>query len=236
MNLTQWKKSLLNFFYPNRCPACGSFLQAHALLCDTCAEAILLGQDDYCHRCGKIACRCKYVQYDFDWTVVCCKYEAVTIPAVLELKKSRNTNFAAFSAQILAERLRDSPFYGNIDCIMPVPMHSRKKRQRGYNQAALIGAEISRLLSIPLREDVLYKAYTAPDQHTLTRQERQKNVDVFRIHDEKLDGMRILLCDDVLTTGNTMTRCAALLKKQGAAAVIAAAAATTIPKKQEEKA
>lgn len=235
MNLTIWMKSLLNFLYPNRCPVCDSFLDAHTLVCEDCGNTILLGQDDYCHRCGKIACRCKYMDYAFDRAVVCCRYDESTIPAVLALKKSRNTNFAYFTAQIIAERLRNNPLYGDLDYVTAVPMHPSKERQRGYNQAALIGEEIARLLAIPYYDDILYKAYASPAQHTLGREARRKNVDAFRIRSERLDGLRILLCDDVLTTGSTLHRCAALLKENGAKTVIAAAAATTIPKKQEEQ-
>lgn len=234
MTMTQWTKSLLNVLYPNRCPACDAFLDAHTLTCAQCGDGMMLGQDDYCHRCGKVACMCKTTTPAYDWAVVSCRYADASIPAVVELKQSRNTNFADFSARILAERLRDSPFYGQIDCIVPVPMHKSKLRVRGYNQAALIAREIGRMLSLPCREDILCKAFASKEQHTLGREERKLNVDAFRIGNERLDGQRILLCDDVLTTGSTLSRCAALLKENGAKTVIAAAAATTIPKQQEE--
>ena len=116
---------------------------------------------------------------------------------------------------------------------MPVPVHPSRLRQRGYNQAALIGKEIARLMDLPYREDVLCKGRSKVEQHRLSAEERARNVDSFFIRECSLDGMHILLCDDVLTTGNTMHRCAALLKERGAAAVIAAAAASTAPKQKE---
>ncbi len=230
----KWTRSLLNFFYPNRCPACDTLITAHALLCEECAEALLLGQDDYCHICGKVACICKRVQHAYDKVVVCSAYTDGTVPAVIALKSSRNTNFARYAAQIMASRLEFGVYYKQIDCVMPVPMHRSKQRLRGYNQAALIAKEIARLLDVPYREDVLTKGRTRTAQHNLGAAERAKNVESFGIRDADLSGMRILLCDDVLTTGNTMNRCAALLKERGAVSVIAAAAATTIPKKQED--
>ncbi len=230
----KWTRSLLNFFYPNRCPACDSLISAHALLCEACAEKLLLGQDDYCHLCGKVNCICKHVQYAYDQAVVCSAYAEGTIPAIIALKSSRNTNFAPYAAQILANRLELGIYYKQIDCVMPVPMHSQKQRLRGYNQAALIAKEIARLMERPYREDVLTKGAGKIAQHKLNAAERARNVESFGIRETDLTGMRILLCDDVLTTGNTMNRCAALLKEQSAACVIAAAAATTIPKKQED--
>lgn len=231
-----WTKYLLNFFYPNRCPACGCLIGAHELLCETCGDALLLGQDDYCHRCGKILCVCKYRTFAFDRAVVCSAYRDNTIPAVIRLKKSENTNFAVYAAQILAGRLEfGRAYYKQIDCVMHVPMHRAKQRVRGYNQAALIGKEIARLMNIPYREDVLLKRRSKAEQHTLNAEERARNVDSFDIRSCDLTGMRILLCDDVLTTGNTMHRCAMLLKEHGASAVIAAAAATSVSKKEKQR-
>ncbi len=228
-----WTRSLLDFFYPNRCPACDAFIGAHELLCETCADALLLAHEDYCHYCGKTICRCKQFSPAYDYAVVCSVYHEA-MPAVIRLKDSTNTNFAVYAAQILASRLQlGISYYKQIDCVMPVPMHRTKQRMRGYNQAALIGREIARLTDIPYREDLLTKGHSRTEQHRLSAQERAHNLDSFGIRDCDLSGMRILLCDDVLTTGNTMHRCAELLKEKGASAVIAAAAATTAPKQKE---
>jgi ComF family protein len=229
-----WTKSLLNFFYPNRCPGCGTLLTARELVCEACGEEMVIGQDDYCHVCGKVVCVCKHRSFAYDRAVVCTGYHGCTVPAVIAMKESANTNFAYFTAGILAERIRYSLIYGQPDCVMPVPMHRSKERMRGYNQASLIGRELAALLEIPFRDDVLYKNRTKRAQHTLNAQERARNVGSFGIRNTQVDGLRILLCDDVLTTGSTMNRCAELLKEHGAEAVIAAAAATTIPRKQEE--
>ncbi len=230
----RWTKSLLNFFYPNRCPACSCLISAHELLCAECADKLLLGQDDYCHICGKVACICKRTVHAYDKAVVCSAYADGAIPAIIGLKKSENTNFAIFAAKILASRLEyGAPYYKQIDCAVPVPMHRTKQRMRGYNQAALIAKETARLLGVPVREDILTKQRGSIEQHKLSYAERTKNVESFGIRDCQLNGMRILLCDDVLTTGNTMHRCAELLKEKGASAVIAAAAATTVPKVTE---
>ncbi len=231
----RWTRSLLNFFYPNRCPACSTIIGAHELVCETCGETLLLEQDGYCHRCGKVECRCKHTIPAYDRAVVCSAYRDGAVSAVIQLKTSSNTNFAHYAAQILASRLQfGEPYYGRIDCVMAVPMHRSKQRMRGYNQAALIGRETARLLDIPYREDVLTKQRSSVEQHKLSAEERARNVGSFGVRTCDLHGMRILLCDDVLTTGSTMNRCAELLKECGAAAVIAAAAATSIRKEKEK--
>ncbi|MBR3631204.1 MAG: ComF family protein [Oscillospiraceae bacterium] len=226
----KWTRSLLEIFWPNRCPACNALIGPDKVVCEACGEHMLLEHDAVCRRCGKVGCICGKKELSYDRALAACAYAEETIPAIIRMKQSENTNFALFAARILAERLRHGIDFGEIDCVVPVPMHASKERLRGYNQAALIAREIATLLSLPCREDILYKEKTSRAQHELNAAERAKNVDSFHIRDIPLDGQRILLCDDVLTTGNTMSRCALLLKQQGASAVIAAAAATTVPR------
>lgn len=225
----KWKRSLCELLWPNRCPGCNALIGPHRDVCEACGERMLLEHDAVCRRCGKVGCICKKKQLAYDRAVVACAYAEEAAAAVIRMKRSVNTNFASFSARILAERIGNSVDIGPIDCVMPVPMHPSGIRRRGYNQAALIAREAATLLGLPCREDVLYKDKTGRAQHELNAEQRAQNVASFGIHDIPLDGQRILLCDDVLTTGNTMHRCAALLKQNGAAAVIAAAAATTAP-------
>ena len=238
MTLTTLRRSLLDLLLPNRCPGCDAFLHPGELLCPACEEKILLPHDDYCHICGKLRCKCKAHPPDYDMAVVCARYSGEpddpAVRAVWELKNSLNTNFAAFAGKLLAERIRHSLDYGQYDCVTSVPMHRTKQRMRGYNQAELIGRALASELSVPYRNDLLYKQKSAKAQHNLNAAERAVNVSSFGANDVSLDRMRILLCDDVLTTGATMNRCAALLRSRGAAFVTAAAAATTDRKEPGE--
>jgi competence protein ComFC len=238
MTLTTLRRSLINFLLPNRCPGCDAFLHAGELLCSACEEKILLPHDDYCHVCGKLRCKCKAHPPDYDMAVVCARYSGEendpAVRAIWELKNSRNTNFAEFSAKIIAERIRHSLDYGQYDCVTAVPMHRSKRRLRGYDQAELIGKALASALSVPYRNDLLFKQKSDTSQHTLNAAERAVNVSSFGAYDVSLDGMRILLCDDVLTTGATMNRCAALLKARSASFVTACAAATTDRKEPGE--
>lgn len=230
MNL---KMSVLNLLYPNRCPGCDRFLSAQETVCQLCAESMLVEQNGYCHECGKITCSRQHKKLYYDKAVVACRYDHAAVPAVLKLKKSRNLNFADFSGKILAERFTNAE-YGKADMIIPVPMHPSKKRIRGYNQAALIAQKMAVLLDLPCREDILYKSKSV-SQHTLNAWQRAKNVENFGIHDISVKDLHIILCDDVLTTGSTMNRCAELLKSAGAARVIAASAVTTILRSEKNK-
>ena len=232
------RAALLNLLLPNRCPGCDTFLHPGELLCQTCEEKILLPHDDYCHTCGKLRCLCKVHPPDYDMAVICARYtgdpDDPADRAVWALKNSLNTNFARFAGQMIAERIRYSLDYGTYDCVTAVPIHRDKLRVRGYNQAALIGRAIADELAVPYRDDLLYKMRSNVAQHNLNAAERAVNVSTFGAYDTALHGMRIILCDDVLTTGATMNRCAALLKSCGASFVTAAAAATTDRKRPDE--
>lgn len=227
------KATVLQMLYPNRCPGCNAFLTAYETVCDDCADSMLLEQNSYCHRCGKVTCFCQYKKLFYDDAVIACRYENAAVPCVLKLKQAKNTNFAGFSARILAQRLQNSA-YGKAELIVPVPMHPAEIRRRGYNQTAVIAGELSGLLGIPCRDDILFRNPSV-SQHLLNAQERAKNVENFGIHPVSVRNLHIILCDDVLTTGNTMNRCAELLKSAGASRITAASATTALRRADRKK-
>jgi ComF family protein len=113
-----------------------------------------------------------------------------------------------------------------FDAIVAMPMHWRKRWTRGFNQAALLAREISRRWNVPVRDAVRRVRFTAP-QAGLTNSKRRWNVRGVFQPKMRLDGMRVLLVDDVLTTGATASACARALKRAGAAHVAVLALART---------
>jgi ComF family protein len=115
-----------------------------------------------------------------------------------------------------------------FDMIVPMPLHWRKRWNRGFNQAELLAGEIARRWNAPVRNAVRRVRATAP-QAGLTNAQRRANVQgVFRANPRvRLDGLRVLLVDDVITTGATASACARALKRAGAARVSLAAVART---------
>jgi len=117
--------------------------------------------------------------------------------------------------------------------VIPVPLHRSKKRQRGFNQAELIARKALRRLSLPdaqLASGILARSRTTASQIGLTRPQRAENIrGAFRVaHPGKVAGRNVLLVDDVLTTGTTVSECARILRKAGAKEVWVATAARTL--------
>jgi ComF family protein len=119
-------------------------------------------------------------------------------------------------ASMLQEYLNSSPL--DVDILMPVPLHRKRLRERGYNQASLLARELSRLIKIPVADDILIRRrHTSPQARTATVQERQLNIaDAFACLDSRLQGKKVLLLDDVATSGVTLDACAGVLKANGA--------------------
>ena len=120
------------------------------------------------------------------------------------------------------ERLRDVSF----DLIVPVPLHPARQRERGFNQASLLAGSLSAEISLPSRP-VLERIRYTTTQTALDRSERMENLhNAFRLRkNADVRGLRVLLIDDVLTTGSTLSECARVLKRAGAISVYAATAA-----------
>lgn len=207
----------LDLCFPNRCGCCGDFIRWDQLLCEDCQKELnLLTPPDCC--AAQLDCTAMTAAYP---------YSGRARDGVLTLKNGGNGNFAEVLALILAERIRERQAEFVADYIVPVPATRSTVRARGYNQAALLAKELSRLLQIPVREDCLVRREGSLVQHTLDARAREENAGGYQGCGKKLNGCSILLCDDVVTTGATARRCAQQLRGQGASAVMLLAGTVT---------
>ncbi|MCX6134044.1 MAG: ComF family protein [Ignavibacteriales bacterium] len=125
---------------------------------------------------------------------------------------------------LLGVRIRDEEICADI--LVPVPLHKRKTRERGFNQALLIGRGVSEVLGIPVRSDLVLRKRWTETQTTLSKEERKENVEnAFQCGRADLKGKLVIVIDDVITTGATIESVAKALKASGAMRVIAASAA-----------
>ena len=220
------KAYLLDLAFPNRCPFCGEFIAYDILCCEKCFHEALWADENICTGCGKSllkGCICGNVSYDGCYAAA---YYADSVrDCIHNLKFHGNTNGADIFGRVLRDRLETAGVLSGIDLIVPVPMTSKQKRERGYDQAELIARAIS-AGEVPV-EDVLCRKHVKTSQHLLGAEERRSAVGKqYSATERDLSGMTVLLADDVITTGSNLSCCASLLKQMGAARVICAAAAT----------
>jgi len=125
------------------------------------------------------------------------------------LKYKGDQEMGVFLGRLLGGDLKESEF-ARCDCLIPVPLHRKKERTRGYNQSEIIARGVSQATGIPVRTDILFRDHFTSTQTRKSRFERFQNVEhVFRVDGEKIPavGLRILLIDDVVTTGSTLEAC-----------------------------
>lgn len=223
---TDRKEMLIDLVFPNRCPFCGKVIHWSSCCCESCyarAEWVNLDSVRICRRCGHYVCECDTERIYYDRCFFAASYSDENVKnAVLALKYRQSKNAAVIFSQRLYDMLKKEE-HTDFDHIVPVPMNRKKLRRRGYNQSEILAERLSELLDIPVRTDLLGKRYSSETQHSRTAEERKAaaETEYFSL-DKRLDGEKILLCDDIFTTGSTVNRCAELLKGIGAASVTAA--------------
>ena len=124
--------------------------------------------------------------------------------------------------ELFGFELNESDYYKDIDFIIPVPLHKNKLKKRGYNQSEWIAKGLSKSMKIPVNTISLYRKSDSETQTKKTRYNRWENVgDIFGLLDDSLNGKKILLVDDVVTTGATIEACAQILKKKNCKVLVA---------------
>lgn len=211
------KKAVLSFFFPKRCALCRKVIHFDNSLCEKCEKENV--QSNFC----------EYLHLKRSGIIMPCVspflYKDNIRTAVHRMKFRNCPDIAEFFAEKIYEALFEHNKLG-FDIITCVPMTKTKENERGYNQAELIARNLSKISGIPF-EETLVKIKENKRQHELSRSERILNVKgVYACEfPEKVKGRRILLIDDVITTGNTVSECADTLYKSEAAAVECASAA-----------
>ncbi|HOJ10370.1 MAG TPA: ComF family protein [Clostridiales bacterium] len=157
---------------------------------------------------------CRY----FDRVFCVFEYSGYVREAIVRYKYFGKSHYYKTFAALLADKLKRITCSGDFNVILSVPLHKHKERKRGYNQSRLISKELSRIMQVPERSELLERIKNTPAQSLLHKNERYLNIkNAFKVTDVlEVKGKSILLIDDVLTTGNTLNECSRVLKEAGA--------------------
>ena len=230
---TDIRDAALDRLFPRRCPLCGTALMPNERICGECSDTIEYIKPPVCLHCGRpvFDCACADQPFVFDRCVSPFVYTKAVRRGMHRFKFHNAPTVADFYAKYMAAVVRREYSGEYIDLVTCVPMHPDDMRQRGYNQAQLLARQTAALLELPMNSRLLVKTTRNSVQHSLTRQERQRNVSgVFELSDNcrSLRGRTILLCDDIITTGSTLNECASVLRLAGASRVLCVAAAAVV--------
>ncbi len=230
-------RGLVSLFYPSFCAACFGAVEQGEKLCGSCGDNAPRIRPPFCAKCsqpfagaitGSFTCaNCEDRVLHFDAAVSAYRSRGVVRKLMHDFKYSRQIHLRHLLGRWLAEALLDPRLAGRrFDFIVPVPLHPARKRERGFNQAELLAIELRRASDLPLCHALQRTSYTMT-QTQFDRSERMENLrGAFRLRRGcDVQDLRMLLVDDVLTTGSTLSECAAVLKKGGALSVHAATAA-----------
>ena len=207
---------ITDILMPNRCPCCYKVIRYNELVCKEYIKKLpIYNAEDKTVPAGCSAVICAFV------------YKDSAKNGVLALKKSWGYSFAEYSAKILSERLEGC----GAELITSVPTTKRKLRNKGWNQADVIAKALSKEMDIPCDLKLLVRAESAQQQHELHAGERASHArEIYSIskRHKNITDKRILLVDDICTTGATFSACADLLNSLGAKDIIAVSVCRTL--------
>ncbi len=239
MVLSQWLHTALDFVFPAECQYCGKFLgdARVVIFCRNCWAQITPISHPTCPLCGDLVsiepshlpagdvlCRhCRVLPPGMDRVFAASAYEHVVRTAIHQFKFAHKTGLGAPLAQLILTHLPQDFDSRRYHAIVPVPLHPKRLRQRGYNQSAILARELSKALRIPLVRHALRRVRQTGEQALIKeRQSRHANIQgAFQATSPALVSSKaLILVDDVVTTGATASECARVLKQAGAVSVL----------------
>jgi len=220
--LIKFKEAALGVLFPRWCVGCG---KEGEVICSSCRRLLPRIMPPLCPMCGRpqpsgILCpNCTGWQAELEGIRSPFRFEGAIREAIHQLKYKNLRALAVPLAELLKDYLAANPLPG--DFLVPVPLHKKRLRERGYNQSGLLAKELGKLTGLPVVDDCLIrKRHVPPQTRTATVEKRWGNVvDAFTCCNHRLQGKEVLLIDDVSTSGATLGACAVTLKAAGATLV-----------------
>ena len=210
----------MRLFFPKRCPNCKQIIPIDRDFCPCTGNNVTGIGADFCEHCGHEADNCvcggKYSAY-FEHLAAPFVYSGVIKSRLCSFKFYGEKSESRFFASHMSVKFSEAYPLVKPDIITYVPMTDRAQKKRGYNQSRLLAMELSKRLLVPC-DALLVKQKETSRQHDLSAEERTGNlIGAFGLADgAETAGKTIVLCDDIKTTGSTLSECAKVLKQAGA--------------------
>lgn len=227
-------QAILDMVYPVRCPICGEIvLPKSRMICKVCQDKLIYIEEPRCKKCSKPVeheeqeyCRdCLRKNYHYDKGFAVWVYDNAMRHSIANFKYHGRKEYAKFYTREVIRLYKEQILKLSPDVIIPVPLHRSKYRERGYNQAQLLASGIGKELKIPVITQVLIRDKKTLPQKKLSDKERLRNLsEAFQWNEkaacryqEKIT--KVLLIDDIYTTGSTIEACSRVLQSAGVSQV-----------------
>ena len=246
--MNRWLESLITFIYPAKCRRCEMPMgvgQVH-YLCDDCWEKMEFLTMPWCQICGtpfysreqsasqpdSVCADCRAQPPLYGKRRAIAFYEPTVREAIHLLKYDKKPIFAKHLVHLIQSHLPADLSAADYDFLLPIPLHAKRYRERGFNQAEQLARGIGHVWKTPVRTDILFRVkHTAPQSSLNSRQERMDNIaDAFEIRSpDRIRGRRVLLIDDIFTTGTTVNEALKVLQAANPSGVDVLTLARTKP-------
>lgn len=222
LNTKQITSLFLDALFPRRCPVCGQIPDADRI-CPSCLKKLSFVSSPTCKKCGKeipdetleYCLDCTRRTHSFAYGISLLNYNEAAAHSMAAIKYKNKREYLDFYAEESLRRCKERLLRMEADALVPVPVHPKRRRKRGFNQAELLAEKIGEELLLPVWTEVLYRRRNTEPQKELSPAERLKNLEQAFAASPVL-GKRLILVDDIYTTGSTMEACSRVLKRAGA--------------------
>lgn len=221
-------RGVMDVVCPMTCPMCDRILPKNEKICTECEKKLVYIFEPKCKKCGKeledeekeYCIDCSLRKHYFKIGIAAFKYNGMISKSIYKFKYHNRRSYAAFYGDAISKVYGKEILRWNADVIIPVPIHNKRQVKRGYNQAALIARELGSNLNILVDEKYLFRISNTKPMKELDKTSRKKNVEkAFKIFKNVVKYKKIILVDDIYTTGNTLDACAKVLLEAGASEI-----------------